>query len=73
MGNRLIEFYGTECVHCKEMDPVRERVEKEHGKHGITLWDQGWHAAYTMHCKSCGREPVSIETTSPTKPSTAIE
>ena len=28
-GARLIEFYGTECVHCKEMDPLRERLEKE--------------------------------------------
>ena len=30
-GSRLIEFYGTECVHCKEMDPIREKVEKELG------------------------------------------
>jgi len=30
-GKRLIEFYGTECVHCKEMDPIREKVEKDIG------------------------------------------
>jgi thiol-disulfide isomerase/thioredoxin len=30
-GDRLIEFYGTECVHCKEMKPIIEKVEKELG------------------------------------------
>ena len=28
-GGRLLEFYGTECVHCKEMEPIMERVAKE--------------------------------------------
>lgn len=27
----LIEFYGTECVHCREMEPLMERLEKEEG------------------------------------------
>ena len=31
MGERLIEFYGTECVHCKEMDPIIKKVEKDLG------------------------------------------
>lgn len=31
MGNRLIEFYGTECVHCREVDPLIEKLEKEEG------------------------------------------
>ncbi|HJN57312.1 MAG TPA: thioredoxin family protein [Candidatus Woesearchaeota archaeon] len=31
MGERLIEFYGTECVHCKEMVPIIAQVEKELG------------------------------------------
>ena len=31
MGDRLIQFYGTECVHCKEMEPIVERVEKNLG------------------------------------------
>ena len=22
-------FYGTECTHCHDMDPIIERVEKE--------------------------------------------
>ncbi len=29
MGDRLIQFYGTECVHCHEMDPLVEKLEKE--------------------------------------------
>jgi len=29
MGDRLIEFSGTECSHCKEMIPIIENVEKE--------------------------------------------
>jgi|TARA_B100001964_G_C14090447_1_gene534539 thiol-disulfide isomerase/thioredoxin len=31
MSKRLIEFYGTECVHCKEMEPIIEKVQKELG------------------------------------------
>ena len=26
---KLIQFYGTECVHCHEMDPLVEKLEKE--------------------------------------------
>ena len=29
MGERLIMFSGTECVHCKEMHPLVEQLEKE--------------------------------------------
>ena len=28
MGD-LIEFYGTECPHCKEMEPLMERLEED--------------------------------------------
>jgi|TARA_B100001964_G_C14254776_1_gene611787 thiol-disulfide isomerase/thioredoxin len=31
MADRLIEFYGTECVHCKEMEPIIEKIQKELG------------------------------------------
>ena len=31
MGKRLIEFYGTECAHCKEMEPIMEKMQKELG------------------------------------------
>ena len=30
MGD-LIQFYGTECIHCHEMDPLVEKLEKEAG------------------------------------------
>ena len=26
---RLLDFYGTECPHCIEMDPLVKRLEKE--------------------------------------------
>ncbi len=29
--NELLEFYGTECVHCIEMKPLVEKLEKEEG------------------------------------------
>jgi len=29
MGDRLIEFFGTECVHCRALLPMIERLEKE--------------------------------------------
>tara|TARA_Y100000310_G_C19961867_1_gene481572 strand:+ start:38 stop:319 length:282 start_codon:yes stop_codon:yes gene_type:complete len=29
VGERLIEFTGEECTHCKEMAPIIEKVEKE--------------------------------------------
>ena len=32
-GTRLIMFSGTECVHCKEMYPLVDKLEKS----GITL------------------------------------
>ena len=25
----LLDFFGTECVHCHEMDPLVERLEQE--------------------------------------------
>ena len=31
MADRLIEFSGRECAHCKEMIPIVENVEKELG------------------------------------------
>ncbi len=28
-SNRLLDFYGTECSHCHDMDPLVDRLEKE--------------------------------------------
>lgn len=25
----LLHFYGTECIHCKEMEPLLEKLKKE--------------------------------------------
>lgn len=37
----LLHFYGTECVHCKEMDPLHKQLEEEEG---IVLTDKEcWH------------------------------
>ena len=27
----LIEFYGTECIHCRTMQPLIEQLQKETG------------------------------------------
>jgi thiol-disulfide isomerase/thioredoxin len=29
VDSELIEFYGIECVHCREMEPMIERLEIE--------------------------------------------
>lgn len=31
MTEGLLEFYGTECIHCNEMKPLVEKLEKEEG------------------------------------------
>lgn len=31
MADDLLDFYGTECHFCHEMDPIVEKVEKELG------------------------------------------
>ena len=43
MGKRLIMFSGTECVHCKEMYPIVEKVEKDLGIKVTRL--EVWHNA----------------------------
>ncbi len=30
-SEHLLEFYGTECSHCHNMDPLIKRLEKELG------------------------------------------
>jgi len=44
---RMIEFYGTECVHCKDMEPIIEKLRKDH-KLKITrleVWHNSGNAA----------------------------
>lgn len=47
-SNRLIMFSGTECVHCKEMDPLIEQLEKEIGMHivHVEVWHNAENAAW---------------------------
>ncbi|HHT9120821.1 MAG TPA: thioredoxin family protein [Candidatus Hypogeohydataceae bacterium YC41] len=47
MADRLIEFYGTECVHCKKMDPLIERLEREQGVKitRLEVWHNSQNAA----------------------------
>jgi thiol-disulfide isomerase/thioredoxin len=42
-SDRLIMFSGTECVHCKEMDPLIEQLKKEEGKEVVHV--EVWHNA----------------------------
>ena len=46
-GQRLIMFSGTECVHCKEMDPIVHQLETEgiHIDH-IEVWHDAENAAF---------------------------
>ncbi len=39
--SNLIEFYGTECVHCRDMDPLIARFQDEHGVEITRL--EVWH------------------------------
>jgi thiol-disulfide isomerase/thioredoxin len=39
--DRLIEFYGTECIHCARMTPVVDAVERELGRPIVKL--EVWH------------------------------
>ena len=39
----LLEFNGTECVHCHEMDPLVKRVEQGTGKKVAQF--EVWHSA----------------------------
>ncbi|MBI4181443.1 MAG: hypothetical protein HY520_00545 [Candidatus Aenigmarchaeota archaeon] len=41
MADHLLWFYGTECVHCHEMDPLAERLEQEEGIALLKL--EVWH------------------------------
>ncbi len=39
--SHLLQFGGTECVHCHEMDPIVEQLKKEEG---IELqYLESWH------------------------------
>jgi thiol-disulfide isomerase/thioredoxin len=57
----LIEFYGTECVHCHEMQPLIEQLEKEEGiiLTRLEVWHNSENAAIMQQCDDgkCGGVP----------------
>ena len=65
MGD-LIEFYGTECVHCKEMEPLLERLEKEEGLkvEKLEVWHNSKNAELLQKYDSgkCGGVPFFYNT-----------
>ena len=41
LTSHLIQFGGTECVHCHEMDPLVEKLQKEEN---VTIqYLESWH------------------------------
>ena len=47
MGDYLLDFYGIECSHCKDMDPLIVRLEKELGVKvkKVEVWHNAKNAA----------------------------
>ena len=57
----LLEFYGTECVHCNEMRPLIERLESETGMQvtRVEVWHNEQNARRLMDIDKgfCGGVP----------------
>ena len=60
MGD-LIDFYGTECSHCKDMDPLVAKLEKELGVkvEKVEVWHNSKNAALlkSVDTINCGGVP----------------
>jgi len=65
-ADNLIEFFGTECVHCKKMDPVVKKLEEELQIElkKLEVWhNQGNAAILQQHDKGrCGGVPFFVNT-----------
>lgn len=63
-AEHLIEFYGTECPHCIEMEPHIDRLEKEEGIKitRLEVWHNSKNAALfqKMDDGKCGGVPFFI-------------
>lgn len=57
----LIEFYGTECAHCRSMEPLIARLSEETGAtiRRIEVWHNDHNADYmrTLDKGFCGGVP----------------
>lgn len=60
----LIEFYGTECVHCRKMEPLIQRLEGETGLkvQKIEVWHNEANAVMMRNFDKgfCGGVPFFI-------------
>lgn len=58
---RLLDFYGTECPHCHDMDPLVEKLEKELKVkvEKLEVWHNAKNAALLEKCdtEGCGGVP----------------
>jgi len=49
----ILEFYGTECVHCHEMDPIVAKLESEGIKfEKLEIWHDSKNKARYDKCDS---------------------
>ena len=58
--DRLGQFSGTECVHCREMDPIIRKVEKELGVkiHYVEVWHNEENAKFMESVDTDGHGKV---------------
>ncbi|MBI4162722.1 MAG: hypothetical protein HY513_03490 [Candidatus Aenigmarchaeota archaeon] len=60
----LLEFYGTECVHCREMEPLIEKLKQETGivVQRIEVWHNAQNAEMLKKYDKgfCGGVPFFI-------------
>ena len=66
MAEELLQFYGTECAHCHEMDPLVEQLEKEEGVSfkKIEVWHNSQNAQMMQQYDKgyCGGVPFFFNT-----------
>ena len=57
----LIEFYGTECVHCRKMEPLIQKLQQETGLKVVRMevWHNEENAKFMKQCDKgfCGGVP----------------
>lgn len=65
-AEHLLDFYGTECPHCKDMDPLVERLEKEERVKvkKVEVWHNSKNAELLKKCDDgkCGGVPFFYNT-----------
>ena len=56
MAGKLFMFFGTECPHCHEMDPLVDKLEKELKVkvEKLETWHNSKNAAFLEKCDTVG-------------------